>query len=89
MIVSINCLCCNAEDLEIEVKIDFGGMPGNYGGLPEYSYPGEGAEWHAEADVTCSECNVTFTVDELNENTKLDEAVNERLAEPDEPDIEW
>jgi hypothetical protein len=83
MMVPVTCPHCgNEADNEVEVTIDSGPVSPSYG-LPEYSSPGEGAEWHVEGDITCNFCNEVIDVDWMNDN--LNDAVQERASEPPDP----
>lgn len=46
---------CGAPDLEVDIEIDYAGCHGSTTGPYESSYPGEGAEWHLVAPVTCTD----------------------------------
>lgn len=86
--LSTECPVCGDEELELEIVVDSPGSRGSYG-LPEYSEPGEGAEWHIEGDVECERCGAKLTGDELTElqeNADLNERVQRNLMERDDYD---
>jgi hypothetical protein len=81
MIFGFACTC--GMDLEVDLVVDSAGSPGHYG-IPEMSSPGEGAEWHVEKDETCDGCGKVWDNDAVA--SAFEEQIQERIAEPDEPD---
>lgn len=73
---TFDCPVCETQ-IECEIVIDTAPVRGSYG-LPEDSYPGEGAEWHLAEDPVCPSetCQRHFTAEDLKE-----EDVQERIEE--------
>lgn len=80
------CPRCGEDELMVEVTIDSPSHPG-YFGLPENSYPPEGADWHIDA-AKCEHCGAEMDegeIGDLDGDGKLNELVQERESEPPDP----
>lgn len=81
--IGFECPHCGAEDLEVGITIESGPTPAVFS-LPEFSSPGEGAEWHADEDtVECPECHGLVTAEWIGDH--LNDKVQERAADPSDP----
>lgn len=88
MIFGFTCPHCGLADLEADIKVTAAGTPGRYG-LPEDSYPAEGAEWEFDGDCICEPftdeagkvlgCGHKFTEDELSE--LFEEEIQDKIAD--------
>jgi hypothetical protein len=81
MTFGLECTC--GMDLEVELVVDSAGSPG-YCGLPEMSYPGEGAEWHLSKDEICEGCGKLWDNDAVA--AAFEDQIQQQIAEPAEPD---
>lgn len=73
-------------DLEVEIVVDSAGYHGCYGGLPESSYPGEGAEWSVVEDVGCPGCGRVWGDDGITGHfgAQIEERIQESRYVDDE-----
>lgn len=83
MFFGFDCPKCGAEDNEGEIVVDYAGSPGSYG-LPEFSSPPEGAEWHLKEDVACHACGHVIDSEALAAAHEDD--IQRRIAEPPDRD---
>lgn len=81
--IGFACRVCGFTDLEAEVVIDSCSVRGCYSGPPDQCYPGEGAEWHVEADVVCVQCGENHNAAWMAE--ALNDEVQRRESEPQDP----
>jgi len=76
MMYSFSCTC--GEDQEIDITVTYGGSSGSFG-LPETSYPPEGAEWHVDKDIICEGCGRKW--DNTSMSEKFEDDIQQQIAE--------
>jgi hypothetical protein len=78
------CPKCGAADNEAQLVVTSLGFSGSTTGPFEGSFPGEGAEWYADAGLDCYNCSFEWTDEEFQQ--KFEDKIQQMLSEPYDPD---